>query len=234
VCGWAGTFVRDAHSDREGFPCGGCGSSLRYRHQAEVLLTVYARAGSKSLAELVREPQFRELSVYEPGVTGTLRRHRSDLADYVQSYYWADAAPGDFRDGVRCENLERLTFPDESFDLVVTSDVFEHIRRPWHAFAEVRRVLRPGGWHIFTVPFNPRRDSRPRVDVSDAGDLDLMPRRYHGSPVEPGGSLLYTDFGRDLPERLELLGFDVTVHNARANAFTFACQRVSASQRRVQ
>jgi SAM-dependent methyltransferase len=225
VCGREGVFTRGATRGREGYPCGGCRSSIRYRHQAEVLVALYARERSRSLAELVREAEFRRLAVYEPGVSGTLRRYDSDLADYVHSYYWTDIAPGDFKQGVRCENLEQLTFQDESFDLVITSDVFEHVRRPWHAFAEVGRILRPGGRHVFTVPFNPRRDTRPRLDPGEDGDLLLMPRRYHGSPIEPEESLLYTDFGRDLPERLELLGFEVIVHEARAKSFTFACER---------
>jgi hypothetical protein len=35
------------------------------------------------------------------------------------------------------EDLEALTFPDESFDLVITQDVFEHVLRPAKAFAEI-------------------------------------------------------------------------------------------------
>jgi hypothetical protein len=35
--------------------------------------------------------------------------------------------------------------PDESFDLVFSSDVFERIDRPWLAAAEVSRILKPGG-----------------------------------------------------------------------------------------
>ena len=31
------------------------------------------------------------------------------------------------RDGVRCENLEALTFADSSIDLHVSQDVFEHL-----------------------------------------------------------------------------------------------------------
>lgn len=35
--------------------------------------------------------------------------------------------------------------PDESFDLVLSCDVLEHIDRPWLAAAEITRILRPGG-----------------------------------------------------------------------------------------
>jgi SAM-dependent methyltransferase len=39
----------------------------------------------------------------------------------------------------------RAHVPDESVDLVLSCDVFEHIDRPWLAAAEIARILRPGG-----------------------------------------------------------------------------------------
>ena len=57
------------------------------------------------------------------------------------------------KDGQRSENLEALTFPDESFDLIIPQDVFEHVLRPAKAFAEIARTLKPGGVHVYTVPY---------------------------------------------------------------------------------
>lgn len=59
--------------------------------------------------------------------------------------------------------MERLPFPDQSFDLVLCSWVLEHLARPEQAFAEVARVLRvptgpqggratPGGHFLFLTP----------------------------------------------------------------------------------
>ena len=41
---------------------------------------------------------------------------------------------GSEKDGVRCENLEKLTFANETFDLVITQDVMEHVHTPQAAF----------------------------------------------------------------------------------------------------
>jgi SAM-dependent methyltransferase len=49
----------------------------------------------------------------------------------------------------------RLPFEGESFDAVVASDVLEHIECDGDAAAEIRRVLRPGGILVFTVPAHP-------------------------------------------------------------------------------
>jgi SAM-dependent methyltransferase len=46
----------------------------------------------------------------------------------------------------------RLPFPDGAFDIVVISEVLEHIPDDRSAIAEVNRVLRPGGTLVVTVP----------------------------------------------------------------------------------
>jgi 2-polyprenyl-3-methyl-5-hydroxy-6-metoxy-1,4-benzoquinol methylase len=41
---------------------------------------------------------------------------------------------------------------DESFDVVTASEVLEHLSEPRHALAEAKRVLKPGGRLLVTVP----------------------------------------------------------------------------------
>jgi len=51
-----------------------------------------------------------------------------------------------------------LPFANESFDAVIASEVLEHIRQDDRAFAEIGRVLKPGGRVAVTVPrFWPER-----------------------------------------------------------------------------
>ena len=45
-----------------------------------------------------------------------------------------------------------LPFADASFDAVVALDVLEHLRDPRDGIEEIRRVLRPGGQLILSVP----------------------------------------------------------------------------------
>jgi hypothetical protein len=212
VCGERQTFVRRNASLREGYRCNSCKASLRYRGQADAILRTYARRGAVTIAALVEEPELAGIALWEPGVLGPLRTHFTKLPGYVMSDYWPDVPPGEERDGVRCEDLMALTLPDSAFDLVVTSDIFEHVRHPFVGFAEVHRVLRPGGRHIFSIPIQEpwRAATVERVDVSGDEDVFLVEPRYH---LGPGNSrhLVYNDFGRDLVDGLRRVGFQTDV-----------------------
>jgi SAM-dependent methyltransferase len=47
---------------------------------------------------------------------------------------------------------EPLPFPDEHFDLIVADYVLEHVDDPASFVAEVKRVLKPGGWFCARTP----------------------------------------------------------------------------------
>jgi SAM-dependent methyltransferase len=57
---------------------------------------------------------------------------------------------------------EPLPFDDESFDVVVAGELLEHLRDPRRVVAEVRRVLRPGGTFVASVPNAYRLKNRAR------------------------------------------------------------------------
>lgn len=119
---------------------------------------------------------------------------------YYSSHYFPDVSCGEMKDGFRCENLEALTFDDETFDLFVTQDVFEHIMNPEYAFKEISRVLKPGGAHVFTVPYYPDMKSSPRAIERDGEIIHLKEPVYHGNPVSTEGSLVTYDWGSDISD----------------------------------
>jgi len=85
---------------------------------------------------------------------------------------------------------ERLPFDDSSFDLVYANFVVEHLGRPERAFAEWRRVLRPGGTLVLLTsnrasPLMALADRLPqgvRLAIkrrgAGAAERDVYPTRY--------------------------------------------------------
>jgi len=75
-------------------------------------------------------------------------------------------------------NAEAMTFPDESFDVVVGSAILHHLDLE-RASAEIMRVLRPGGRAIFLEPLghNPAlvlfRKLTPSMRTSDEHPLTM-------------------------------------------------------------
>jgi SAM-dependent methyltransferase len=230
VCGLSGTFERGTRPVLGGFVCLNCGATLRYQGQARALVHCYSTDGARSLSDLVEEPAFRALRIYEPGDRGSLQRFLRTLPVHVRTSYFPDVEPGTYLNGVRCEDLMALTFPAGEFDLVITSDVMEHVRRPRAAFAEMHRILRPGGQHVFTIPV--RHPMRPntitRVDVSGDEDVFLVKPAYHN------GHLVYNDFGADLLELLDDIGFDTEVVRFDSPDEEASTQLTFCSRRRDQ
>ena len=214
VCGHVGYLRRQERSIRETYQCGNCKASLRYREQARLILKHFSRGRSEHLTELVRESEFQSLKIYEPGVIGPFRELLHKLPGYRNSYFWEDVKPGEFREGVQCQDLTNLTYEDNSFDLVLSSDVFEHVRKPFVGFKEVHRVLKPGGFHIFSIPLKHPMPAATvfRVDTSSPEDVFVLPKHYHRAPMG-GKSLVYTDFGADMAEIMVADGIDLKMES---------------------
>ncbi len=230
VCGRATRFFRDDPTlDRESLTCEHCRTTSRYRSIARgILEAISSRTGvsAGALDQLPLHagvPPFRVLDTQAPfffepcayPLPDILRRR--DWIDVTVSSYRPDRPPGELLSpGIVNQNLERLTFADAAFDLVVTSDVMEHVRLDDRAHAEIARVLKPGGIYVFTVPhFRDRRDTFVRVRVHDpadpARDEFVTVPEYHGdaNAADGRGALSYRSYGTVLDEDLAALGFDV-------------------------
>jgi len=63
-----------------------------------------------------------------------------------------DPASGCTYIGDLCERNDAI--PDQAYDMVVCTEVLEHVLRPSDAVREIRRILRPGGFLVASAPFN--------------------------------------------------------------------------------
>lgn len=201
ICATTVAFVRKSDWLRDNYRCLSCNSIPRQR----ALITILDRAF----------PSWRGLRIHEssPGGPSSDKLTR-ECKDYSASQFFPSVALGTSHNGVRCENLERLTFEDATFDLLITQDVFEHVMNPGPAFAEVARVLKPGGAHVFTVPYFFWKETLVRAVASPDGIKYLQPPDYHGNPIDDKGSLVVTEWGAELVDEIySNSGMITAIHN---------------------
>ena len=185
ICEKRTIFVHRGKYLREKFRCIYCDSFSRWRALVYILNKYF--------------PNYRDLAIHESSPSGSVSdKLLRECKSYTPSHSWQNVPKGDYHEGIRCENLEKQTFSDQSFDIVITQDVFEHVLNPDKAFAEIGRTLKPNGVHIFTVPWNSNQPTFVRARNSSSGIQYFAEKKYHGNPIDPNGSLVITDWGDNL------------------------------------
>jgi hypothetical protein len=191
---------------RDHYGCYHCSSIPRERAIMHVIEFLY--------------PNWKDLIIYEssPVNRGASLKLRNNCKNYIASYYNPDEEIGKVSsiNEFLCknENLEQQSFKDESFDLVVTQDVMEHVFHPDKAFQEIYRTLKKGGYHIFTVPLVEKNNpSYCKATISNNDVVHLYPPEYHGNPIDKNGSLVTWSWGFDI--------VDFIFKNNAGNSFIF-------------
>lgn len=93
-----------------------------------------------------------------------------------------------------------LPFASDSFDIILCNHVLEHIPDHHKALSELYRVLRPGGWGIFQVP----QDLKRETTFEDPTITDPEQRRRIFGQYDH-----VRVYGRDYFDLLRQTGFDV-------------------------
>lgn len=196
-----GGFYGSQPNLREGLACRGCGLSNRNRliHSALRRRAGELEQGTVALLENLT-PLFVALRRQLPQLLGSEYISEDHVSGQVYSYHGHP---------VRHESITQLSYADASLDLIGHCDVLEHVYDYRAALREVRRVLRPQGQMICTVPFFMTRQeeavlARPRGD----GSIEFFgPPEYHGDGLRPEGILTWHHFGWKLLDDAREAGF---------------------------
>lgn len=190
ICNYSALFIKYHSWLRDNYRCLRCWSIPRQRAIVQVLREQY--------------PNLSQMKVHESspgGVSSQWIEHRA--AAYIPTHYYPDVVSGSYKGRFRCENLESMTFEDNKFDLTVSQDVMEHVLDPARAFSEIKRTLKPGGAHVFTVPIYCRSTTLIRAEHSSSGINYLEAPDYHGNPIDEKGSLVAREWGDDIVDFIE-------------------------------
>lgn len=93
--------------------------------------------------------------------------------------------------------VEDLAFPDDSFDVISMINVFSHLTSPSTTFAELRRILRPGGLLVMAT-----------------GEITAGAQKSHMFNWNLGDHLYFLG-DRTMDRYAEKIGFEVRHHDRR-------------------
>lgn len=172
-----------------------------------------ASAVTLSLVSVLRDivPDLGSMHVYELSARGPLFVYlRARARALTYSEYFSEVSRGEYHNGIQCQDVEELTYQNDSFDICTSTEVFEHVAHDSKGFSELWRVLKPRGWLVFTVPLD--LDASQTVERAlclPNGEIKhLLEPEYHGDPIKPNGRILaYRTYGVDILDRLRSAGF---------------------------
>lgn len=187
VCGWeGGSFTDDAW--HPGTVCPRCGSQVRHRLLVQCLDThpMYRES------ELLRG---KSILHFAPE-----RQLRKRIQQAATRYTTTDFDRGDV--DLKLDMSAMPEVSDATYDVVIACDVLEHVPDDLAAMRELRRILRPGGLAVLSVPQkDPPAPTDEDASVHDPAERE---RRF-------GQKDHVRIFGDDFVERLEKAGFRVEV-----------------------
>nr|MBF0223157.1 class I SAM-dependent methyltransferase [Desulfobulbaceae bacterium] len=195
---------------REGCSCKKCGATIRNINMGKALLEVvnlkFAR-NFQFVKDFVASQDLQDMKIAEINNCGILHTYLTKCPGLFYSEY------GSTDPATPSEDLMALSYEDGFFDVVVTSDVLEHVPNYPKAFEEITRVLKDDGTFVFTVPFLDDRKTVVRAAIDANGQVvHHKSRSYHGDYGEGKNDyLVFYEFGTDFVDELNDY-FDVSIY----------------------
>jgi SAM-dependent methyltransferase len=169
---------------QQGLHCIECQSNLRSMVLAYAIMAFFRYKGW--LKDFIKKDFVQSLKILEINEAGQLTPFLSQLPGHrLEQYPQID--------------IMNLPFSEMTFDIVVHSDVLEHVKYPLRGLSECLRVLKQDGFCAYTVPV-----IIDRFTISREG---LAPS-YHGSGDNKEDFLVYTEYGCDAWKQVIQTGFN--------------------------
>jgi SAM-dependent methyltransferase len=200
ICNTLQTFNLLQKWPRDNLTCSSCKSLVRERAVKYTLDRIFSELSSKK--------------IHQSSPAGSLHSFLLKQPHYSYSYFFNDIKNGEYnKDNILCANLEILPFEDNTFDIFLTMDVFEHLFNPIIAIKEINRVVKPGGYYIMTVPIENFDKPTEKTCYKDLdNNIIHIPTKqsafknvtieYHGNPIDTKGSIVTYYYGYDIVDMI--------------------------------
>ena len=196
--------ARRSMSARESMKCIYCGSSYRLRLLARALNHwVFSNTERSLLENITNQELQKSTAIAEINSCGVLH----EILRRFDNLYYSEYQPTKGNGKIPHQDIQKLTYKSDIFDVVLTSDVLEHVPDIKKSLAEVYRVLKPSGAYIFTVPLVHGRASTVKASMKGSKLHHHGEASYHGAGQDD--YLVWHEFGDDFKEMVNEAGFIV-------------------------
>ena len=211
ICGGRRLLIRTDKAVRVGSRCLSCHSTVHHRGMHLVLTKIFDRHLSK----------LSNSNIYEISAHGALYNYfkKNEKKLNYKLYYseFLDGwLPGKTYNGVRCEDVQSLTFRDNFFKLITSTGLMEHVEDDQKSYKEIYRVLKHQGYYIFTVPLMVSNKKTIIRAIRDENNVvkNILEPEYHGDPFRGDkGVFTWRNYGTDIIEVLNSVGFEAYIDN---------------------
>lgn len=148
--------------------------------------------------------------------------------NYNISRYFDNIKNGTYKNGILNVDIENIPFPNNSYDILITMDIFEHIFNPIKAIQEIYRVLKYGGYYLMTVPIDNGLNYTEKPTKKVNSKIILLPTRvgkfkgfninpeYHGNPDSNNKSIVTYYWGYDIIDFIKkYTDFEVEINHLK-------------------
>jgi SAM-dependent methyltransferase len=197
ICDARRLYIQTNRGKLVGRRCIVCSGTLCHQATYSVIQDLFGK-------DLRRLTSAYELSAHGALYRALRRKSRACGFKFTCSEFLDEWTPGHTYNGVRCENVEALTFPDNTFDLVTSTGMFEHVENDAQGYREICRVLKPGGYTVFSVPFQALTNTLVHAVRRPDGSIEhLVPARYHSDPFRGENAVfVWRSYGPDIIDNL--------------------------------
>lgn len=200
--------------------CPLCGKTIFISFKKDPFLTRCLRCRANitnlSLIPVIKEHIKNDYnkSVYELSSYGsTLDFLKHNFSEVQFSEYFPDKNFGDVVNGILNQDVQKLTFKDNSFDIITSNQVFEHVPDDMKAFNECFRVLSKNGAFIFTVPLYTIKKTKKIASILNNEIVFEGLPEYHDSRLGGANSapVFYHHSTHDICNRVKSAGFSKVI-----------------------
>jgi SAM-dependent methyltransferase len=201
ICERRRLYIQTNRGKLVGRRCIVCAGTLGHQATYSVIQDIFGKG-------LERITSAYEISAHGALYNALRRKARARGFSFTCSEFLDGWVPGHTYDGVRCENVEALTFADDTFDLVTSTGMFEHVENDLAGYREICRVLKPGGYTIFSVPFQTHTKTLTHAKRRRDGSIEhFVPARYHSDPFRGENAVfVWRSYGPDIVDVMGTAG----------------------------